>query len=174
MKADAFELGEHIRLRTEEFKMPTQLWSTFDFAKFDTSTMQWTEIKYLNDSSDDFNDDINLLPNNAGGIYMYIVKSPILPNISDYLVYIGRAQVSENHSLRVRCKKYFREYLREQERPLITKMINYYKKFLYIKFCPLPDNIATVDLEAALINALLPPFNNQVPEKKVRDAVKAF
>jgi len=174
MKSDAFELAEHIRLHTQEFKLSTKLWSEFDFRGHDTSSLVWKEIKYLNDSNDGFSDEINELPNDKGGIYMYIVKSPVLPHISDYLVYIGRAQYSANHSLRIRCKKYFNEFLREEERPLITKMIAYYKKYLYIKFCPINGNDKIIALEAELINALLPPFNHEIPEKKIRAAVKAF
>lgn len=174
MNNDAFELGEKINTHTIGFKVYPALWEEYNFTDYDTSSLKWTEIKYLNSSNDDYSDDVKNLPNKKGGIYMYIVKSPVIWGVTDYLVYVGRAQATQSHSLRVRCKKYFSEFLREKERPLVTKMIKYYKDYLYLKYCTLDDNTTIVGLEAELINALLPPFNSDIPEKKVRQATLAF
>jgi excinuclease UvrABC nuclease subunit len=174
MQRDAFELGEKIRTHTFDFSLMPELWNDFSIEEKIMKGLNWVEVKFLNGSGDDFSDEVKNLPNDKGGIYIFMIKSSVLPGTSEYLAYIGRAQLTENHSFRVRCKKYYREYLKDKERPKITTMINYFKDHLYLRYAVVDDNTTIVDLEAELINAILPPFNDLIPEKKVRDAVKAF
>jgi len=174
MTNDAFELGESINNHTNSFRMYPPLWQTFNSVGVSLKSSLWKEVKYLNKKGDDFSKGVKNLPNDKGGIYMYIIKSPVLPGITNYLVYIGRAQLTDHHSLRIRCKKYLSEYSRDAQRPKITKMIRYYKEFLYLRYIIIDDNAKIQALEKTLINSLLPPFNDEIPDKEERDAVKAF
>lgn len=174
MQREAFELGEKIKTHTFDFKLYPDLWFEFKIDQAVMNDLEWNEIKFLNNSGNDYSNDVKNMPNDMGGIYIFMIKSNVLPGVSEYLAYIGRAQLTENHSLRVRCKKYFREYLKDKERPKVTTMIHYFKNHLYLRYAEVNDNATIVDLEAELINAILPPFNDLIPEKRIRDAVKAF
>ena len=53
-------------------------------------------------------------------------------------------------------------------------MFKYWGAQLHLAFLELNDNTEIVDLEKYLINSLLLPMNDQIPEKEIREAVKAF
>jgi len=174
MLNEAFELHKEAKLHTFSFSMTPKLWQNFSVSQDIMDSLQWKEVKFLNDEGTAFSDEFDQIPNNQGGIYIFIIKSKVLPGISEYLAYIGRAQVTPNHSLKSRCKRYFREYLNEKERPKITALLNFFKEHLYLKYATVPDNETIVRLEAELINSILPPFNDAIPNKVVRQAVNAF
>jgi excinuclease UvrABC nuclease subunit len=174
MQRDAFHLGKDIRSHSTEFKLYPPLWDSFDIPFEIMNSLSWKEHKFLNEAGDDFSDEIKNLPNDKGGIYIFIIKSRVLPTVSEYLAYIGRAQLTENHSLRIRCRKYLNEYLKDKERPKITRMIEFFKNHLFLRYAEINDNNLIIDLEAKLINSILPPFNDKIPDKRIRDAVTAF
>ena len=174
MIREAFPIGEQIKLHTFGFRLYPKLWIDFDIEEELMQALDWKETKFLNDEGTDFSDDIKNLPTNFGGIYIFIIKSNVLKEVSEYLAYIGRAQLTENHNLRVRCKRYLTQYINEKERPKITTLMNYFKDHLYLKYTKVDNNDLIVRLEAELINSLLPPFNDEIPNKKIRQAVNAF
>ena len=163
MKQKAFETAETLRNHTVGFRLAPSLWDEFDVPDDIMQALEWNEIKFLNDTAEDFSDEIDQLPDNHGGIYLFMIKSPVIPETTNYLAYIGRAQLTENHSLRVRCKKYFREYLSEKERPKITTMFQYYKANHYLRYASVEDNDLIIELESKLINSILLPFNDFIP-----------
>ena len=174
MQNDAFQLGEQIRLHTVDFKLYPQLWDQFNFTQEILSNLEWKEYKFLNDEGTDFSDEVSSMPNNSGGIYAFIIKNPVFPGVSEYLAYIGRARYTSNHNLRVRCRRYLTQYLNEKERPKITRLMNYYKEYLFIRYARIDGNEQIDELEAELINSILPPFNDQIPTKIIRQGVNAF
>lgn len=175
MTNSAFELGEEIKLRTVKFKFHTGLWNSFDNSnKIDLSLDKWKGIKYLNSTTSDLHNDISYIPNNSGGLYLFTIKCDIIPGMTEFPVYIGRAQKTDNQNLRKRCKEYFQKFARNNERPKITTMFKYWSENLHLYFIPLSTNQDIIDYEKELINSLLLPFNDEIPEKEIRDAVKAF
>lgn len=174
MLKDAFELHKEAKLYTFDFTIVPKLWDDFQIPTDVMEALVWNEVKFLNDDGTAFSDEFDQIPNDQGGIYIFIIKSKVLPGISEYLAYIGRAQLTTNHNLKARCRRYFREYLNEKERPKITSLINFFKKHLYLKYATVPDNETIVRLEAELINSILPPFNDAIPSKVIRQAVNAF
>lgn len=94
------------------------------------------------------------------GIYTLIIK----PGIADhpacsYLMYVGKTI-----SLHRRFGNYLNEKNRETGRPKIIELLNAYPDHLWFCFTSLPES----DLrpaEEALINAYLPPCNDQLPAK---------
>jgi hypothetical protein len=174
MQSNAFELGEQIKLHTFEFKLYPKLWDEFEFDEFSINDLEWHEVKYLNNDASDFSDQVKALPNNQGGIYLFIIKNPILPEVTEFLAYIGRAKYTDSHNLRVRCKQYHTTYLNEKERPKITTLMKYFKDKLYLRYATIGNNNHIDILEAELINSILPPFNDVIPKKITRQAVDAF
>ncbi|MCF6297123.1 MAG: hypothetical protein L3J08_03935 [Flavobacteriaceae bacterium] len=174
MRQAAFVLSDKIKAHEINYQLYPVFWDEFDFTTIRRINPIWNEIKFLNDQGDDLSDDMKALPKDHGGIYIFIIKCDILETTSEYLAYIGRAQLSDNHSLKIRCRKYFYEYFGEEGRSKITRMIGKWGKYLYVKYAEIDDNNDTIELESHLINAILPPFNDQIPEKTIRQAVNAF
>lgn len=174
MEQNAFALGEEINLRTVSFRLWETMWAKYDLSEIDLTLTNWTTIKYLNADGSDFSDEIHHLPNDQGGLYMFSIVCPIIPGRTEFPAYIGRAKLTEGQNLRARCRTYFTKYSREDERPKITRLFKYWSKELYLSFLPLDEVEQIVDFEAKLINSLLLPFNDVLPDKEIRDAVKAF
>lgn len=174
VKQEAFKLRDSIAAHRISFDLCIPLWDKFDDTKINSLNIQWTDIKFLNDQETDISDDVKALPNDKGGLYIFIIKCPILLSTSEYLAYIGRAQLTQNHSLKVRCRKYLYEYCSDTGRPKITTMIGKWGKYLHLRYAVIEENDDTINIEASLINAILPPFNDEIPSKTIRDAVAAF
>lgn len=174
MLRSAFDLGEQMQLRKLEYIPHTDLWNKFKVTTIDLAFTNWTSIKYLNDDATDFNKDIEKVPNDKGGLYLFYVKCPIIIGITEYPFYIGRAQLTANQNLRKRVREYFTHFAREDERPKITKMINYWGQDLHLAFLTLPDNFSVVDFEKKLINSLLLPMNDKIPDQEISQGISAF
>lgn len=174
MLNSAFDLGEHMNLRKVTYTVSSMLWNKFILPNLDISFNKWSSIKYLNDTGDDYNEDIVKVPSDKGGLYLFYAKCPVIPGITEYPFYIGRAMLTDGQNLRKRVKEYYSQYKREVDRPKIKLMFRYWADELHLAFLPLNENEQIVDLEKILINSLLLPMNDQIPDKEVRDAVKAF
>lgn len=174
MLNSAFDLGEELKLREISYKLYPSLWGEKIFPNIDLNFKNWTSLKYLNESADDFHADIQSLPKNSGGLYMFSIRCPIIPGITEFPVYVGRALFTKGQNLDKRCKEYFQKYSRSSERPKITRMFRYWSHELHLNFIPLDDNIEIAEHEKHLINSLLLPFNDVVPDIEIRQAVKAF
>ncbi len=168
------DIGGLLKKHELNFMLFPDLWRSFAFDKIDLNLLEWREVKFLNELGNDVSDEIKNLPNNKGGLYLFIIKCPILPKITEYLVYIGRAQLTEYHNLRIRVNKYFNEYIRDDQRPKITRIIHQWQNELFIRYIELDDNELIKELEADLINKILPPGNDEIPDKNIKSAVKAF
>ena len=174
MLSSAFDLGEEIHLKTLDYRLHQPLWSKYDLSAIDLSFSNWQHLKYLNDDASDFHEDIDIVPSDKGGLYMFYIKCPIIKGITEFPFYIGRAQLTRGQNLRKRVKEYFSKYRIDHERPKITKMFKYWDKDLYLCFLELDDNNDIVDYEKNLINSLLLPMNDQIPDQETRQAIKAF
>mgnify|MGYP000636158000 CR=1 FL=1 len=174
MISSAFDLGEQIELRSLDYRLHQSLWFKYDLSDIDLSFQNWTTIKYLNDDGTGFHSEVDTLPNSKGGLYMFFVKCPVIKGITEFPFYIGRAKLTDGQNLRKRCKEYFSKYSRDGERPKITRMFRYWSKDLFLSYFVLENNFAIVDYEKKLINSLLLPMNDQIPDKEIRQAVKAF
>jgi hypothetical protein len=157
-----------------QFELIPLAWKGFKL--FHYVCQGWSDIKYLNDSCDGFNEQIDTIPSDKGGIYVFYIKGSILSDIHNYIVYIGRAQHTKNQNLKKRCKEYWQKFFNKTEpRIKIDKMMNLYGEQLYIKFLPLDlDNEIIKELEKELVKAIRPPFNDDIPKITYSEPVNAF
>ena len=130
-------------------------------------------IKYL-DADGNLSKELDLLPENEGGIYMFFIQGQTLPEFEMYPAYIGRALCTEGQNIQKRVKCYLRES-RGKNRPKIINLFESWKDFLYIKYFHTSDN-ALIDVgEKVLIRSILPPFNSEIPDRiKFKTPKKAF
>lgn len=174
MPTPAFQLGTELNNKKIEYKLHQPMWSKYSFDDVDFNIENWTTIKYLNNEGDSLNSDINDIPNNLGGIYMFSIRCPIIYNITDFPVYIGRALLTEHQNLRKRCKEYYTKWSNSTERPKISKMMELWGGDLHLSYLTFSNNESIKEYEKQLINSLLLPFNEKIPDKTIRDAIKAF
>ncbi len=133
--------------------------------------LNWSaEFKYLNPANDDISDDINQLPCDSGGIYIFFVKGINLPFIENYILYIGRCQYTNTQNIRKRAREYFRD-----TRSQIKRMFNRWGEHLYYRYFPDTDNDRISANEVKLIRAILPEHNEKIPDRiEVQPTVSAF
>lgn len=117
----------------------------------------WKEIKYYSDG--ELNSEIQSIPNDCGGIYVFLIKPEVIPQIHLYLAYIGRAKHTQYQNLRKRVC----EYAKETKRPKICMLKDQWRDHLYLSYLPLDNNDLIEEMEEELIKAILPPFNDQYP-----------
>ena len=170
----AFDLGEELNNRKIYYYLHTPLWGRFNYPHLNLEFQTWTKIKYLNDLGIELSNEINHVPDNSGGLYIFYVKCQIIPGLTEYPLYIGRAQITDGQNLRKRVKEYWQHYRLSNERPKITKMIKYWGDELYLAYLPLTDNNQIVSLEKDIINSTLFAMNDQIPDKEIKQAISAF
>ena len=161
----------------KSFVLSAVLWDSFDESIKSALHLNynWQEVKLL-DENGCVNNEINTVPNDSGGIYIFMAKPCILPDFHNYLMYIGKSSKTESRSLRIRLREYFYEKENINKRPKVRRMLNEWGKYLYIRYLPLCgfENSMIERIESELINKILPPFNDIIPDKTIRNVVKAF
>ncbi|NEU09375.1 hypothetical protein GZH53_13705 [Flavihumibacter sp. R14] len=174
MNSSAFTLGEEINNRKIRYVLYSNLWDKFIYPDIDLDFSKWRSIKYLNSDESDLNDDIATIPRNIGGLYLFYVKCKIITGMTEFPFYIGRAQLTSGQNLQKRVKEYFQKFAKDDERPKITRMIRYWGADLYLAYYPLPENEHIINVERDIINSLLLPMNDLIPDKQTKQAIKAF
>lgn len=174
MNGSAFSLGEELELRKVEYKLHRDLWGRFNFPNLDLKFENWTKIKYLNANADAFDASVENIPDDLGGLYLFFVKCEVISGITEYPLYIGRVQFTQNQNLKKRVKEYFQHFRKENERPRITRMLKYWADDLYLAYITIEENEEILELEKQLINSLLLPMNTEIPDTEVKQAIKAF
>lgn len=125
------------------------------------------EIKYLNDTNSGISSEIKNIPKDTGGIYYFYIKGINLPFIENYILYIGRCQYTEHQNIRKRAMEYYND-----SRILIQEMFNRWKEHLYYRYFPCKENEESCQDELILISAILPQYNEDIPEKITKVAKK--
>ena len=141
---------------------PSGEWENFPVHLKALVAQPWIEFKYFLDDTGRINPAISNVPNNCGGIYVFLIKPNIVPDAHLYLAYIGRAKKTPHQNLRKRVS----EYATEEERLKIANMKRLWSPYLYVRYLALPEenNDCIIELEKELIKTVLPPFNDQYPE----------
>ena len=169
-----YDLVDHIKNTEEKIRLPYDLWIKFD-SKYDyvKNISKWKNFKFYN-ADGSRNSLRSNIPNDKGGIYCFYVSPEIIPTCQRILLYIGEAHITSKQNLRKRVNEYY-GYIENKDtsRARVKYMFNKYKKYLYCVYFPLNDNTVIQELEDALIIALLPCVNNDIPDVEISKAVKA-
>lgn len=174
MLASAFDFGEELNNRQIRYYLHKTLWDRFDYHGVNLDFHNWNKLKYLNEAGTGLSTEIETIPSDRGGLYLFYVKCQIIPGITEYPMYIGRAQFTSSQNLKKRVKEYWQHYSRQGERPKITRMIRYWGSELYLAYLTLDENDAIIDLEKQIINSTLFEMNDQIPDTEVKQAISAF
>lgn len=143
-----------------EFELNINKWATMDEDIKALVSSGWKCVKYLNEDSTAVHTDVYSIPNDCGGIYIFMLKPDIVPNKHRYIMYIGRAHRASNYSLRKRCVTYIND-----TRPKVARMMRRWGKELYLYYLPIHNTDAYIDkVEKELLRVIIPPMNSQIPE----------
>lgn len=146
------------KILTLPFELNIDKWSTVseDIKEFVSSG--WQNIKFLNEDGTDINEDIINVPDDCGGVYLFLLKPDIIPGLHRYIMYIGRARRRKSFSLRKRCMSYLKD-----TRPLIASMRELWGNELYFFYLPIEDDDIISKVEEELIRVIIPPCNSRIP-----------
>lgn len=176
MRIDAFitTFEENKLFDIVYYHMP-QRWYSIQLNDIQIDHSNWSdEIKFLAANGLDVSDEIKSLPEDTGGIYVFFIKGIVLPYFETYLAYIGRALSTDKQNLKKRCNSYYYEFFKEDRRPKIARMIEKWGTHLYIKYYKSNDNDFIKKFENKLINGILPPFNDEIPQLIISEPQPAF
>ena len=165
------DLISDLAVSVRNFVLSAALWEEFDpdVLHLVSDTEAWGEVKLFNTNGQK-NPLLHTIPDNTGGVYILLIKPNLLPDAHLFLMYVGRTYNSKKSNLRQRCS----QYTTEKDRPKIKYLIEHWRQYLYIRYLPLDDEDTINRVEAELINKILPPCNDQIPNKRISAAVKAF
>lgn len=115
---------------------------------------------------------INQIPDDKGGIYVFYIKGICLPFFENYILYIGKASITDSENIRSRVKTYYNV---AKNRFLITEMFTRWKDYIYCRCFPETDNDKIEIDESLLIKVILPYYNEDIPDKLfVQPSINAF
>lgn len=183
---EVLDLVDHLSIHNLKFTLATDLWDTFNEAvKNLLDSNPWYELKYLDDKGN-FNSLVNKIPNNVGGIYIFYISSNLLKNNHNFLCYIGRAHNPTENNLRKRIKEYKNYYNHPDklERPKLRNLFAKWGKYVVCRYFPvqssfsvnsLKENLLIDFIEEELINKIIPPCNDRIPNTIISNAtIRAF
>ena len=159
---DLIDMCKRERELTVSIQLNIDKWSTIDNEVKNIISEGWSNIKFLNDEGSGINERISEVPDDMGGVYVFLIKPDIIPNIHRYVMYIGRARRKSEFSLRKRCKGYISD-----TRPLVAYMREIWGKQLYLYYLPLQDDELIEKVERELLRVVIPPCNTQIPDRYV-------
>ena len=132
------------------------------------------KIPYFDGDSTKLSAEVNAIPDDKGGVYLYTIENPVVKESGRYIMYVGRARKTKSANLRQRAKSHFNDYQRASENSALSRLYDGWAKYVYFLYVPLDDNDTIDEVEEELIVALTPPCNNKYPSVKIKDKLKAF
>lgn len=156
------------------FILSPELWEKFNLEGINVDYSKWARVKMM-DADKELSNETNRIPNDCGGIYVYVIVSPIIPNGGNYLMYIGKATKTESENLRARVRTYKKQFGEKYNRPKLHNMFTKWGEYVYVYYLPMKSSAADIkEIEDRLIAAYgRPPCNKEILIRSVKDAVDA-
>lgn len=155
--ADLLAIDE-MKRHAHEMVMVPRLWSLLTLGE----TLSWEMFPFTESSR-------TLVPQEQG-VYAFLVVPNIAGNLHvSYLMYIGET----DRTLRERFGEYLLEAQSDKIRPKLLRILPLYPNHLMFACAKVSSTIVPKDVETALIEAFLPPGNDQLPAS-VRRTRRAF
>lgn len=156
--SELVDMCSRSKLLTLPFELNIDKWETVSADVKEAVSSGWQNIKFLNEDGTKISEEIINVPNDRGGIYLFLLKPDIIPGLHRYIMYVGRARRGNSFSLRQRCRDYLTD-----TRPLIAFMREYWGKDLYFFYLPIDDDDFISKVEKELVRVIIPPCNSQIP-----------
>ena len=164
----------NLQIYANTFTLSPELWERFDISDLGIDYTQWNSAKMMNNTGE-LHEDISRIPDTYGGIYVYTIRPPVIPQCGDYVMYIGMASKTPYENLKLRVRSYKKEFGLEYERERLHRLFVQWGKYVYVRYLPVNASSEIIhNLEDRLIAAYLPQCNSQIRIKSVKRAVNAF
>ncbi len=167
------DVVQNLHDMTWAFCLSTELWEKFKELPLPVCLNQLRKVKYFSSDNCSLAKEIEDLPGDQGGIYIYSIENNLIP-LGSYIMYVGRAEKTDAHSLKVRAKSHYSKYLNHEENERLERVFDYWKPYVYISYLPIEGNDLIDLVEKQLILALTPPCNKEYPAPQVRRKLSAF
>lgn len=156
------------------FILSPELWDKFNLDGINVDYTKWNYVKMMTDSGE-LSDEINEIPSDCGGIYVYVIYPKVIPDCGLYIMYIGKATKTENENLRARVRSYKKQFGTKYNRTKLHALFCKWGKYVYVYYLPIMTTAKDItELEDRLIAAYgRPPCNKEILIKSVKDAVEA-
>ena len=168
------DVVQEMQLMTWTFCLSTELWEKYSERKSSVNLVELKKIKYFSDTGTELSEEVKQLPNDKGGIYLYVIENCVIPNSGSYIMYVGRARCTQNENLRNRAKSHFKQHVRHEENERLERLFDKWKPYIYLLYLPIDGNDEIDLVEDELIIALTPPCNKEYPSPKIRKKLSAF
>lgn len=154
--------------------LPSHLWDSLPAStKHIIKKNKWKTFKFFVNSKKN-NICIDKINHHIGGIYIFFIWPKTIPKNHKIIMYVGRAHLTDSQNLRKRISEYYGYAPPSHERPKISRMIAQWSEYLYCSYLELDYTNDIIDvIEKDLINYNLFPFNDDIPDTTIGDAVKA-
>ena len=158
------------------YVMAPELWERFDISDLnEVDFSKWQSIKLMNAEADGFSEEVQQIPTNSGGIYVYAIQPGVIPVCGSYIMYVGMASKTAHENLQYRVKACQKEIGETYKRDRLHRLFVKWGKYVYAYYLPVKAPRETIfELETRLIGALTPPCNPDIRAKGVKRAVNAF
>ena len=165
------ELQNYMR----RFYLVPELWNKFNLSELrNVDFSKWKVAKMLNDDGS-LSPETNKIPTKYGGIYVYTISPPVIPDCGTYIMYIGMASKTDSENLRRRVRSYKSQFGENYTRDRIHNLFSRWGKYVYVHYLPVDANNETIELlEDRLIGCFIPPCNSDIRDAEVKRKVKAF
>lgn len=160
--SDIVDMCKRAKELTLDFQLNIDKWGSVNQEIKNIVSADWKKIKFLDEDGINVNKDIVKVPDDMGGVYVFLLKPNIIPGMHLYIMYIGRARRKKEFSLRKRCKEYLMD-----TRPKIAYMREMWGKDLYFYYLPLENDEIVERVERELNRVIIPPCNSQIPDQYV-------
>lgn len=165
---------QEVKDNTFKFSLIPSRWSEYeDFLNIGET--DWKEYKYF-DELGNVSEEVKKMPNDKGGIYLYVVKPPVPIKYTPIIMYVGRAHNNGNsQNLRKRVINYAREAKDlYRGRQSVRLLFSRYAEHLYVMYIPLDKNADIDRLEKELISVIVPACNKDLIQKSLKEGRNAF
>lgn len=157
------------------FIIMPELWERFkcdDIPEADFNN--WREVKML-DEHGKLSLDLENIPNEYGGIYIYSIVPNVVKGCGSYIMYVGMASKTPHENLRSRVKSYKYQMDDDYTRDRIHELFSKWGNYVVVYYLPMDADEETIQLlEDRLIACFLPPCNADIRDVVVKRKVKAF
>ena len=164
----------NLQVYTNSFILSPELWGKFDISDLSINYDEWQCAKMMNDEGS-LNEETFSIPNDYGGIYVYVIRPSVIPNCGEYIMYVGRALKTPTINLRSRVRSYQKYFDEVHDREKIHRLFSQWGQYVYVRYLPVNSTNDEIKvLEARLISSLVPQCNANIPIHTVKQAVNAF
>ena len=157
------------------FFLSPELWELYikESTKVDFNNI--AKIPFFDNDSKKLSKEVRAIPNKTGGIYIYIIENPVMPEAGRYIMYIGRALYTKNENLRKRIQDHYYQYSRGDENERLIRLYDDWAKYVYVLYVPInKTNEEISNIEKELIVSIAPPCNKDYPSVILGKKLSAF